>query len=378
MSKKIKNLEKDPLYVGKILAMFLDEIELPERIKKKRKNKKKKKKQDNYDDIKENKPEKNEEDKKDGIIIINSDIVEKVEIKKNVSFEQNEIIEYKNEELVDKNLDFRNYINKLLNLILNKSIMGNIDIKNELGEIKKIIFDLADKNVEIEEKLKDLNEEVKKLKDSQENNKELKDLREDVKQNNKELKDLKEQVKEYNKVVTKLNNENNQIKMKIKGLNDENEELREIIGEIQCRDLSKNFLMFVRDYLIEKHMDVSHIHKELRGAEYSKKIGDLFSNANKLKLSIVQNLISYSSEVSNEGDYYAHVLSLKNYRNYIEHYKYKIKLDTIKNNQIFCFLIALGIDDKDLEESFNFLCQFFNKALTVRNKDIDVFKTYFK
>ena len=95
-------------------------------------------------------------------------------------------------------------------------------------------------------------------------------------------------------------------------------------------------------------------------------------------MSIIQNLIKNSSEFANEEDLKAQSLFLENYEDFIEDYKEKKKLDTMINPEIFCFLICLGIIDKDFEESFDFLGRFFNKNLKVKNKDIDVFKTYFK
>ena len=347
VAEKSKNIEKNTSIIEKIISMFLDEIEMPEKIKKKRRNKKKKKNQDNYDkdkenQEKENQEEKNDENKKDEIIIINNENEKKNKIKEDVSLGKNDIIKFKNIEFGDKNYNFKNNIINLFNDISKK--IGNIDIKNDLDEFKKILFSLADENIEIKENIEALT---------------------------KDNKDMKNKIKI-------LTNENKQIKKKIEELNNENGETREILGEIQLRDLSKNFLNHVKHYLIDNNIDVSNIGTKSKGEEYSKKIGELFSNVDKKKLSIIQNLIKNSSEFANEEDLKAQSLFLENYEDFIEDYKEKKKLDTMINPEIFCFLICLGIIDKDFEESFDFLGRFFNKNLKVKNKDIDVFKAYFK
>ena len=199
--------------------------------------------------------------------------------------------------------------------------------------------------------------------------------------------------KQNNKII----DENEAMKTKIDALSEENkfiknrlndiennyeeiknnyEEIKFTLGEIQFRKLSKNFLHYVKSYLIDNNYNVKRIDKESRGEKFSEYIGYLFPKANKKKLAIVQSLIEKSADLANDGDISAHSLEMDYYYDEIEDYKNKKGLDTLRSYEIFCYLINLNVPDKDFDDSFSFLRKYFTRNLNAKDNNIDIFSIY--
>ena len=354
VSANLKNLKKSSIFIEKLIVLFTDEINMPERIRERRKKRREKK-------------EKKDGDKKEEVIILNKDNKDKNEIKGplEVFDSKKDIIQKKYEEIGDNIFDFKKNINQLFNDLLNKIKIGNNDdIKKELDDIKNVIFGLSDENNNMNKNLDAL---TKKNITINNENKKMKDDIDKLINENKKMKDN----------IENLTNENKRIKKDIENLENNCKDMKKMVGDIQIRDLSKNFLKYVKSYLIKNNINVKSISKESRGKEYSEKIRELFSEADERKLVIVQGLIKNSAELANKRDYFKNSLFLENYMDLIEDYKDKNKLDKMISPEIFCFLISLRICDNNFEESFSFLSRFFNKDLGVINKDIDIFETYF-
>ena len=113
--------------------------------------------------------------------------------------------------------------------------------------------------------------------------------------------------------------------------------MREVLGKIQNRDLSKNFLRFFKTYLTQEDLNEIRKNKKLRGEIIPKRIKELFPEAKKEKLEIVQKLIESSSNLIKHGNYFAHYITLDNYENEIQAYKEKNNLDKLTSLNGFAF-----------------------------------------
>lgn len=173
-------------------------------------------------------------------------------------------------------------INKSFESILNKINMGN-DIKNELEEIKSNIFIVIDENQKIKEKVAIIENKMEQM----------------------------------NQQIQELSKENDSIKEKLG-------DLKEILGEIQTRDLIRNFIKCFKIYLTKSDKNDIRDGKITTGKAISKRIGIIFSGVDKDKLYVVQNLLEISSDLLEEGNYIAHELFMKNFDKIIEDYKKKI------------------------------------------------------
>ena len=137
-----------------------------------------------------------------------------------------------------------------------------------------------------------------------------------------------------------------------------------MLGKIQTRDMSKNFLQSFYFYLSSK--DFKKIRKDFfsKGNIISNKIKRRFSKSSKKRnLEIVLALIDKSFNSLTKVNYYAHSLIIDKYENEITECRKNNNLDLLNNSGIFCFLLGFGIEKKYFEESFGFLKMFFNSDL---------------
>lgn len=154
----------------------------------------------------------------------------------------------------DKSLnDFLNS-NKKINIcfdnLINKIKMGNKDLTNDIDEIKNYMITLVQQNNTLTQKYN-------------------------------EIKDENEALKTKIAKIDALSEENKFIKNRLNDIENNYEEIKFTLGEIQFRKLSKNFLHYVKSYLIDNNYNVKKIDKESRGEKFSEYIGYLFPKANK-------------------------------------------------------------------------------------------------
>ena len=349
-SLKIKGIKKSALCVEKILLAFVDEMKRPNSLKKKKKNKKKKSPiivNNEEKDLKIEKYEKElrtEKYKNNDFTKENKDIII---IKDNEATSTKEIPNDKKDKIKGKTniikfgdiKDIKNEINILLEKLINKNNMGNDDSKNDLEKLKNIINGL----VEDMDKYKAKTDALEK-----------------------DNHNMKEDIKEYK---LKTDQEIDNLKSRISDLEEECEETKEILGNIQCRKFSKNFLNCFDKYLTPDDEDRIKKNKKLKGVIISERIGTIFSGVDKNKLAVIQKLITSSSDLLNEGNFFAHYLIIDNYEEEIKAYKNKKNLDKIDFPMTFCYLISLNIPQEYFEDSFAFLKKYFNKKLKPKNGD---------
>ena len=245
------------------MLMFLDEMEMTKRIKNRKKIRKENQKVINLKKEDE-KEEQNDYASKAEKEIMNKDSNQSKDIM--IARESNRVvnsIELSNEknggnssvyENIKINIwDLKNNNNNLISQLLNKINMGN-NVSKELGDIKANIFLLIDEKEESKEKIASLEGENPKLKENMENT----------------------QIK-----IDKLSNDNDNLKVEVENLKNNCEELKEMIGDIQCRYLSKNFLNCFKSYLTQNDNKQISEGKISKGEAILKYIGIIYSEVNK-------------------------------------------------------------------------------------------------
>lgn len=361
-TEKTIKYKNTPIFIEKIMAIFSEELDIVERRKKKKNNKKGEKKREEIF-----KKEQNSNKKSDNQIIGDDDKkYEPSVLSQNKKDTKEPISEsgHKKDDInlnCDKSLNYfldsDEKINIYFNTLINKIKMGNKEVTNEINEIRDYMITLVRQNNTLVQQNSSLQTDIQKIKDENEI--------------------MKTKMVALTAKMDSLFSENKIIKNSVNALENDYEEIKFILGEIQFRKLSKNFLHYVKSYLIENNYNVKGIDKESKGEIFSKYMGYLFPNANKKKLAIVQSLIEKSADLANDGDFSAHSLYLDYYYDEIKDYKVKKGLDTLYSYEIFCYLVNLNISEKDFDDAFSFLRKFFTKNLRARNKNIDIFSTYF-
>ena len=364
ISQKLKDMNqvgKISVCVERIIEMFVDEIEY-QKDKKKVKNKKNKKYK---------KKKKQEKTVKNMTI---SEITPKlnngntgINIDKNTNEinKPNDPINKIDDEIIGKNPNNElnnpklNIIN-LFNNIVNKINMGNEVLKNDIENVKHLILDVVENNDKLSENVEKLNGEMeKKNQEINRLNKEYDLLIEENKLQKKNIEQLVEENKEQNKNIDNL-------EQRIENLENDCDELKYIISKIQFRDLSKNFLRCFNSYLLDEDFDKIKANKQLRGEIISNRINKLFPNADKERMKIIQDLLRYSSDLINKGNYLAHSITIEEYENEIKNYKEEKKIKQIQSPVIFCFVYFLEISeqyDESFDNSYSFLNQCFTRNL---------------
>ena len=225
--------------------------------------------------------------------------------------------------------------------------MGN-DIKIELEEIKSNICIVINENQQMKEKVDTMENKMEQMKEK--------------------VATTENKMEQMNQQIQELSKENDSIKEKLG-------DLKEVLGEIQTRDLIRNFLECFKTYLTAKDKNDIKDGKITKGKALSNRIGIIFSGVDKNKLYLVQNLLEISSDLLGEGNYFAHELFVENFDRKIEDYKKKNNLDTIESPEIFCFLTNFDLTDTLFDNSYSFLKQYFKKNLK-KKKDINILQEF--
>ena len=379
------------IYVEKVLMIFREELKNlnSKEKKKKRKNKKKKKNKEFNTNSFNTEPEKEDNsintttDKKEQIkpiknIIENNPeqktktlIIKDDKISENISQKiLNNSIQIKKEEFKDKieikeeeeennkkikkGDNLKKYINDLLlkeiNFKDNKTII--------LDELKNIFNNLIDNNDKMEQKLNIL------IKEKESMQKQINDLVTDKESIQKQINDLSTDKESMENHIQKLENIYT--------------ELKKVLGNIQTRDFSKKVLKSFNRYLISDDLEKINkdVDKSQRGIIISERIEKKFYEFKKTEqMKMIANLIKNCSDSINQGNDYS--LSMDNYEEDIEKYKKNEKLNVLNYQNIFHFLIGLGITEEYFNESFDFLKRFFDNDMKFQENN-EYLESYFK
>ena len=348
--KNTKNIVKLSLCVEKITTMFVDELKRPQ--DKKKKNKKSKKLDYNENTKKEVKENRGGDSSKNetNIINLNEGIIDiKSDKDANKIFESEYVDKQNNKkgETDDKdNLNQFEELNKYLNNIINNinNNMGNEAINEDMKKLQILMLNIADENMKMKGKIEEMEQNI--LKQNQELTKQR-----------QEIKGLKESV-EF--------------------LTEECQDMKEILGNLQFRDLSKNFLRyFYPPFLTDDDWKIIRKNKEKKGEIIAGIIENFYPKANKQEMSIVKELIINSAHLIQEGNYQTHSIILEKYEDEINAYKKKKNLQNLTSPVAFCFLVNLGISDDVFDKAYSFLTEFFDRDLIAKKGNYSLDK-YFK
>ena len=343
--RRINNIGSLSLCVEKITTMLMDELKRPKDKKNKKKKKKKSKKLENTKkEVKENVSEEKSKNEAHKINLNEGITYEKPDI------DANKIIEYVYAQN-DKNGDsvVKDYLNKSGNLIkylnniinyINTNNMGNENINKDFENLKSLMMNIVEENRKMKGKIEEMNQNIIKL-----NNQNLKQNQELLKQS-QDIKGLKESVD---------------------FLTEECQDMKEILGNIQYRDLSKNFLRSFSSFLTEEDWYLIKKDKSEKGEIIAERIKQYYPKAGKQKMSIVRKLVENSANLIQEGNYLEHSQTLDKYVDEINAYKKKKNLNNLTSPVAFCFLLNLGIADDLFDNAYSFLTKFFNIDLISTN-----------
>ena len=351
MFNKVKNIGNISICVEKIMMMFVDELNKQKFLKSKEneiclKDEIEKQKQGNVikkgDNSKDRKNKKNKKNKR------KKD--EKEKSKKNIINARNKM---KNN--IDPNIEsLNNYINNLL-IYLDKNNMGNEESKKEVKNIQNLMLNIIDENSKMKIKMTQMEEEMSQMKE--------------------DMDEMKEEMDEMNNNIEDLTEDNNSKEEKIQifgerinSLNIELKEIKEILGNIQCRDLSKAFLRSFGVYLTRRDWENIKNDRTLKGKIISKRIEELYPKANKKKMNLIKNLVEKSSELIQQGNVFAHSVTVEKYQPQIDAYKKETKAKNVTSPLAFCFLISLRFSGKLFEEAYSFLTEFYDCELQLYDR----------
>ena len=149
------------------------------------------------------------------------------------------------------------------------------------------------------------------------------------------------------------------------------------MGNIQYRDLSKNFLRYFKTFLTDEDWKRIRKNKYKRGEIIAERIEKSYPKAEKQKMSIVRELVKKSSNLIQEGNYLAYSPTLDKYVDEINAYRKKKNLKNLTSPIAFCFLVNLGISDDIFDKAYSFLTEFFNIGL-IKTKGDKLLDIYFK
>ena len=373
--KKIDNIGNLSLCVEKIIAILMDELYRQKHHKKKRKNQKKK-----INEIvqkKDEKKTKEESQKKlDKSIISNNEISE---IKNNKPI--NEIIVKNDDEnnvnniqpnkiFINQTKEINNYFNNIFGF-LNTNNMGNENIKNEIQNLQKLMANILEDNKKMNEKIEKMGQNILNL------NEENKMQNEEIQLQKKEIQLHKENISKLERKNEVQEQELTDLKESFDYLKCECQDMKESLGNIQCRDLAKNFLRVFGTLLTDDDWSYIRKNKNEKGKIIAKRIKELYPKANKKKYKIIKNMVENSSDLIQQGNDLAHNVTLDKYNEEIQDYKEEKGIKTLESPLAFCFLISMGIADNLFDDAYSFLIQFFDKNLKAFD-GIEFLDLYFK
>ena len=249
-----------------------------------------------------------------------------------------------NNNLGSKNIEeYKKYINKKINDLKNSKNMEKNEFSNALNDLQNIMLSLLNSNLNLKEKVSKLEGKASKLEGK----------------------------------VLKLEKEMDDAKEDIDSLKYENGEIKNILSSIQTRDLSKNFLRVFKKYLSPQDKNIIEVDESKMGEVISKRIEVVFNEFKKKNnFNLVKNLIKKASDILYTGNDLAHSLTLDYFTEEIKKYKDKKKLDYLSYQEIFCFLVVLGVPANDFDNCYNLLKKYFTKNLTFKSRSYDLNKIF--
>ena len=362
-----RNVKNDIILKEIIITIFLEEIynnenqKVKEKKNKKNKKNKKKKKKKKKNKLISAQPKDIDKDKKDTInlddltansenkIIINNE-------QDNNGLVQTQILEFINcDNFGVNNIEkYKSFIIKKINNVINLKDMERSEFSNEMNDLKNIMVSLLDSNYRLKEKLNKLDESIICLKED------MKLQREDMK---RQKEDMEQQREDMEQQIESLRED-------VESLKYENEEIKDALSDIQCRGQIKNFLRGFKKLLKKEDYIAIKKDEKKKGEIISRRVGTEFKQCkNKKNLRSIQNIIKIAYNSLLRGNDLAHSLTLEYFEKDIAEYKAKKKLNYLPSQEIFCFLVGIGIPDNDFDNAYDLLKKYFTEKLDFNEKD---------
>ena len=212
--------------------------------------------------------------------------------------------------------------------------MGNETIDKEMKNLQSLMVNIVDENVKMKGKIEEMNQNILKL--NEQNLKQSQELEKQNQKMEKQSQKMEKQSQEMEKKNQKMEKQIKELKESVEILTDECQDMKEILGNIQYRDLSKNFLKYFKTFLNEEDWKRIKKNKYKRGEIIAQRIEKFYPKADKQKMSIVRELIKNSSNLIEEGNFLAHSVTLDKYEDEINAYKKKKNIKNLTSPIAFC------------------------------------------
>ena len=249
---------------------------------------------------------------------------------------------------------YKSFIIKKINNVINLKDMERSEFSNEMNDLKNIMVSLLDSNYRLKEKLNKLDESIICLKED------MKLQREDMK---RQKEDMEQQREDMEQQIESLRED-------VESLKYENEEIKDALSDIQCRGQIKNFLRGFKKLLKKEDYIAIKEDEKKKGEIISRRVGTEFKQCkNKKNLRSIQNIIKIAYNSLLRGNDLAHSLTLEYFEKDIAEYKAKKKLNYLPSQEIFCFLVGIGIPDNDFDNAYDLLKKYFTEKLDFNEKD---------
>ena len=179
----------------------------------------------------------------------------------------------------------------------------------------------------------------------------------------KEKEKNEKKLKEHEKIIFDMKKENEE---KFSVLKSEINSLKSIIGTIQIRDFSKNFLKIFKSGLNQDEKEKIKKDKSKKGEVTLESLKRIYSNyVNGENFKTVSEIVVKSGEALNKGNDYAHSLDIKDYEEEITQFKEKFNINFTDTEILekILFLIKIGISDNTFSKCFDFIVKFCDKEM---------------
>ena len=175
------------------------------------------------------------------------------------------------------------------------------------------------------------------------------------KQNSENQKKFSEQEKKISILSDELYEQKQEIKT-----------LKNVIGTIQIRNLSKNFLKIFQNDLSKEEKGKIKKDKTNRGKVTESALKRKYSHyINNENFKIVDEIVEKSGASLNRGNSLAHTLNIEDYSKEIEMIKERHNIVMLDNEKMekFLFLILIGISESTFSNCFDFTVRYLDKEM---------------
>ena len=156
--------------------------------------------------------------------------------------------------------------------------MGNENIKIDVQNLQKLMVNILEENKKMNEKIEKMGQNISNL------NEENKMQNEEIRSQKQEIQLHKEKISELERKSEVQEQKLTDLKERFDYLKDECQDMKESLGNIQCRDLAKNFMRVFGTLLTNDDWSYIRKNKNEKGKIIAKRIKELYPQANKKKI----------------------------------------------------------------------------------------------